>query len=203
MIAVITGDIVRSQKRSPTQWLEILKTTLGKWGKSPSDWEIYRGDSFQIKIEDPREALKAALFIKAEIKRLSPLDVRMAIGIDEPAYIAPRISESNGGAFVRSGETFELLGKEGQKLLVGSPWPDFDREINLMLKLGLTIMDNWTPKSAKMVSLVWENPGLSQAALGEMEGINQNAVSARLKRAHLDTIEELLDFYSEKLNTRL
>ncbi|MFC4874204.1 hypothetical protein [Negadavirga shengliensis] len=203
MIAVITGDIVQSQKLPPDRWLESLKNVLAKWGTQPADWEIYRGDSFQLKVNDPRMALKVALHIKAAIKKIPPLDVRMAIGIGEPAYIAPRISESNGGAFVRSGETFERLEKMGQHLLIGSPWPEFDRQINLMLKLALTIMDHWTAKSAKTVSLVFENPGLSQTALGELEGINQNTISTRLKRSQLEVIEELMDFYTEKLNALL
>ena len=49
MIAVITGDIINSQKSDSELWLPKLKELLGSWSTTPENWEVYRGDEFQLK----------------------------------------------------------------------------------------------------------------------------------------------------------
>lgn len=203
MIAVLTGDIIHSSRVSPEKWLKSLQGALQSLGNSPKNWEIYRGDSFQTEVSNPLDALQISIKIKAAIKAIKGLDVRIGIGIGEKTYEAARVTESNGSAFVNSGHRFDALVKEKINLGIQSPWPDFDREMNLYLRLGLIAMDNWTPNGARMVLLALDNQNLSQTELGKLEGIKQNTVSTRLKRAYYDEIHLLLDMYREKLNARL
>jgi hypothetical protein len=203
MIAVLTGDIIHSSRVSPEKWLKSLQGALQSLGNSPKNWEIYRGDSFQTEVSNPLDALQISIKIKAAIKAIKGLDVRIGIGIGEKTYEAARVTESNGSAFVNSGHRFDALVKEKINLGIQSPWPDFDREMNLYLRLGLIAMDNWTPNGARMVLLALDNQNLSQTELGKLEGIKQNTVSTRLKRAYYDEIRLLLDMYREKLNARL
>src|SRR5680860_726664 len=111
MIAIITGDIINSRNVDAQKWMPELKTVLNKYGSEPKTWEIYRGDSFQIETL-PIDALKAAILIKSTIKQFKALDVRLAIGIGEKTYESEKITESNGSAFVYSGEAFEKLKKQ-------------------------------------------------------------------------------------------
>jgi len=203
MIAVLTGDIIHSSRVSPEKWLKSLQGALQSLGNSPKNWEIYRGDSFQTEVSNPLDALQISIKIKAAIKAIKGLDVRIGIGIGEKTYEAARVTESNGSAFVNSGHRFDALVKEKINLGIQSLWPDFDREMNLYLRLGLIAMDNWTPNGARMVLLALDNQNLSQTELGKLEGIKQNTVSTRLKRAYYDEIRLLLDMYREKLNARL
>jgi hypothetical protein len=203
MIAVLTGDIIHSSRVSPEKWLKSLQGALQPLGNSPKNWEIYRGDSFQTEVSNPLDALQISIKIKAAIKAIKGLDVRIGIGIGEKTYEAARVTESNGSAFVNSGHRFDALVKEKINLGIQSPWPDFDREMNLYLRLGLIAMDNWTPNGARMVLLALDNQNLSQTELGKLEGIKQNTVSTRLKRTYYDEIRLLLDMYREKLNARL
>jgi hypothetical protein len=202
MVAIITGDIIHSAKVNPKKWLVKLKSALHTIGKSPATWQIYRGDSFQLIIKDPQDALSFAILIKATLRSVHPLDVRMAIGIGEISHRAAKITESNGTAFVHSGEKFESLKMEKQNLALQSPWPDFDDEINILLRLGLIAMDNWTVPSAEMVCDVLLIPGISQEELGRRAGIRQSAVSRRLKRACFDEINALINRYKTQLNRR-
>jgi hypothetical protein len=199
MTSIITGDIIHSQKADPQIWLGKLKSELNDIGKNPEVWEVYRGDSFQAEIADPSSALATAIKIKSAIKSIRTMDVRMAIGIGEKTYHAPKITESNGTAFVFSGEMFERCVKEKQNLAVSTSSEDFNLEINLILRFALIAMDNWTANSAEMVSLALTNPGYSQKELGELLGIKQNAVSNRLKRAHYDDITKLINWYQVKI----
>lgn len=208
MIAVIKGDIVGSRKVADAgQWLLPLKDYLKKWGHSPFQWDITGGDAFQVEIKNPLEALQAAIEIKAVIKstvigdRLSsPLDVRLAIGIGEKTYAARRISESNGPAFVHAGDKFEALRKEKITLALQTPFPDFDEEMNLLLKLAGIFMDNWTVSSAEITLMALEQPEATQEALGERLGIRQNSVSGRWNRAHVPELKEVLARYRKRLN---
>jgi hypothetical protein len=201
MIAVITGDVTDSKKIDPKIWLKPLKKELDNIGNSPKFWEIYRGDSFQLIINKPEDALTTAIKIKATLKSIQDMDARMAIGIGSRTHNAQKVTESNGTAFVHSGEKFEMLKKEKQNLAIKSDWPVFDKEINLFLKLALIAMDNWTINAAEIVKTTMENPDKLQEELGQIVGIKQNAISNRLKRAYYDEIMEVNEMYILKLKT--
>ncbi|MCW5958977.1 MAG: hypothetical protein KIS76_02380 [Pyrinomonadaceae bacterium] len=197
MRAVITGDIINS--RSSSDWLDSLKRELERLGSRPADWEIYRGDAFQIFINDAADALANAILIRAAMKAENGMDVRMAIGIGDVDHRAANVLESNGTAFVNSGQKFELLKKERQNLAVKSPSDIFDRDINLILKLASIAIDGWTVSSAQAVHAALIAPDISQQQIGEQLGIKQNAVSGRLKRAFFDEIKDVIGIYRIKI----
>lgn len=203
MISVILGDIINSRKSRPELWLKLLKKELNTFGKSPASWEIYGGDTFELRVDDPLKALIAAMRLKAVIKLVKPLDVRIAIGIGDISYESKKITECNGPAFIYSGEKFRVLKKEKQKLAVKSAWSDFDTTINLCLRLGMIAMDKWSVNSAEVVALALFYPQASQAELGKILKIKQNAVSTRFARAHFDVLMELNELFKSKLSALL
>ncbi len=190
MTSVITGDIVGSRKvKNPEEWMEPLKALFLTIGDEPKVWQIFRGDSFQLEVKDVKSALKVAIQIKATIKTIEGLDVRMAIGIGSKTYDAPKVIESNGDAFVHSGELFEKMKK--QNLALKSPWKEIDQEMNLYIELGLLTMDRWTKNSAEIVSLALKHPNATQKELGRKLNINQGNVSNRQKRSGFEEIMKM------------
>ncbi|HEY0091987.1 MAG TPA: SatD family protein [Flavobacterium sp.] len=200
MTAIITGDIINSRKLPSGSWIGDFKKLLGSKGETPAEWEIYRGDEFQMEIKNPEEALYTALQIKSHLKQTG-LDARMSIGLGDKTHNSTKISESNGSAFVRSGEQFETLKKQKITLAVNSGNADFDIEMNLMFRLALAIMDNWLAQSAEFVKVAMENRSMSQEELGQKLGINQAAVSRRQKRAHFDLIMDLEAHWRRKIKS--
>ena len=198
MICILTGDIKGSRKAKSKNWLAELKELFLQFGKNPADWEIYRGDEFQIEIKDCEEALLIAFQIKAFLRTIS-LDARMSIGIGEKTSTAKRISESNGSAFVYSGEAFDVMKKNKINLVMQSADNQFNKDMNLLIRLGLSFMDNWLAQQAEYVLLAINNPKLSQEEMGEILKINQAAVSKRRKRANFDLMLEINQAYVEKL----
>ncbi|WP_108422775.1 transcriptional regulator [Flagellimonas amoyensis] len=196
MIAVLTGDIKNSTEHKTSEWLPVLKQALDRYGNEPSDWEIYRGDSFQLQTE-PEKALEAALYIKACLKQVRQMDVRIAIGLGEKTYDAEKITESNGEAFVYSGKCFENLKK--QNLALKTSHTDFDGHINLLLELALLTMDNWTPAISKTVKSAIENPDMNQRELASLLGKSQGNISEELKKAGFDEVQKMIDFYKTQL----
>jgi hypothetical protein len=200
MIAVLTGDIVNSRDLDAKLWLKELKEELKSHGVEWKDWEVYRGDSFQLKIA-PEEALSAAVFVKARIKKFKELDVRIAIGIGEIDYLAERVTESNGSAFARSGECFDSLKKSN--LAIRSPWKDFDRTINLMLNLAALTMDSWSPVSSEIVLKGLKFPELNQMDLAKsLRKKSQGTISEGLKRGGYEEIDKLLLYYKEEISKK-
>ncbi|HBK84193.1 MAG TPA: hypothetical protein DDZ41_11485 [Flavobacterium sp.] len=213
MVAIITGDIIASRKlENQDKWLLPLKKLFSTWGESPKDWKIDRGDFFQVEITDSQEALLKALEIKALIKKVAPLDerkkistinVRMAIGIGEKNYIGESISESNGPAFINSGEKFDLLKKENNTIGIKSPWKSFDEEMNLYFKLANTFIDKWSVSSAELVQIVLNNPDITQEEIGKQLGIKQSGVSRRWNRANVNEVMEVEKRYRNKIKSLL
>jgi hypothetical protein len=200
MIGVITGDIINSTKyRDPNIWLIPLKEALGKLESKFNRLEIYRGDSFQIEIKDYFNAFEYALYLKACIKSIKKLDVRIAIGVGEKSFEGDNVTEANGEAFQFSGETLEALKKEKHNLKIKTTNFELDQELNLYFKLVSIVMDNWTANSAEVVKLYLENKNKTQRELAEMIGINQDAVSKRISRAYLEEIMELDLMFREKI----
>ena len=199
MVAVITGDIIGSRKAGTQQWVEALKAKLDKFGSSPKEWEIYRGDEFQLELKQPEKALLCAMELKACIKTFNKLDVRMAIGLGDKIYQGERVSESNGTAFNNSGNQFDQLKRQKINLAVSSPDKEFDKEINLMLRLALVTMDDWSTVSAELAEIVFANPHLLQEEIAQQLKIKQSAVSQRTRRAQLDLVMELIKYYRHKV----
>ena len=196
MIAILTGDIKNSSEHKAGKWLPLLKEGLVKYGKEPKDWEIYRGDSFQLQTT-PEKALEVAIYIKACIRQIKHLDVRIAIGLGEKNYDAPKITESNGPAFVNSGECFEQLKK--LNLAIKTVDKKFDEQINLLLELALLTMDNWTPAIAKTVQCAMENPQMNQKKLAALLNKSQGNISEELNKAGFDQVQKMIHFYKTQL----
>ena len=213
MIAVVKGDIIASRKLvDQEKWLLPLKDLLSSWGESPKNWELVWGDFFQIEFEHPEEALQKIFEIKALIKKIEPLDnrkristidVRMAVGVGTKSYTGERISESNGSAFIYAGEKFDILKKESVTMGLKSEWQDFDNEINLYLKLAGTFMDKWSVSSAELIEVVLKNPTITQQEIGSLLGIKQSGVSGRWHRANVDELLAVERMYRNKIKTLL
>lgn len=210
MIAVLKGDIIASRRlANQGTWLLPLKSLFATWGETPRNWLILSGDFFQLEVENPEEVLLKALMIKALIKKVAPLDehkkisaidVRMAIGIGEKTYSADNISESNGSAFIYSSEKFELLKKEHITIGLKTPWKCFDEEMNLYLKLAGTFIDKWSVSSAELVEIALNIPNIKQEEIGRLIGIKQNSVSGRWNRAYVNELLEVEKMFRNKIN---
>lgn len=196
MVAIITGDIINSTEDESVQWLELLKQVLNRYGKSPETWEIFRGDSFQVEVE-PKNALLTAFHIKMCIKQAENRDVRMGIGIGEASHKSPRISESNGPAYIRSGLAFEELKK--QTLAIKTDSGEIDEAINLMVQLALLIADNWTSSVATVLYTAVENPEMSQKELAKILKKSQSSVSEAMSRGGYHEVMKLNQYFVKRI----
>lgn len=198
MIAIITGDIVNSREGNEANWLTSLKFALNAYGKHQQDWEIYRGDSFQIKTTIDM-ALEACFFIKACIKEHQPLDVRMAIGIGDTKGSKEKVTERQGDAFYRSGHCFENLKSNNLAIETGNE--NHNTILNLMLELGSLTFDAWTSVDSVTLRTVLENPNSTQKEIAKKLNKSPSTVSFSLQKTGYKEILKLLAFYKSLIVT--
>ncbi len=196
MRAILTGDIINSKKGKAEQWLIPLKDTLEQYGKETENWTIYRGDSFQLSLPI-YQALIAAIHIKSTIKQFNLYDVRIAIGIGEESYKGLKVTESNGSAYVNSGECFEALKK--RTLAIRSNSTEFDIPLNIMLSTFSLIADNWTSTVAKIFKIFIENSDKKQVEIAKMIHKSQSTISETLKRGAYDEFKAIDEYYQNNI----
>ena len=190
MTSILTGDIINSRKKEDNFWLKTLKETLSTFSTSPKYWQIYRGDSFQLEIENCEKAFYTALKIKATLKKIDNIDVRIGIGIGKKEFDANKITEANGEAFINSGFAFDTYLKK-QSLAIKTPWPAIDEELNIAFDLALLTMDSWTINSAEVFKISLELENSTQKEIANLLGITQGRVSERQTRAGFEQVMKL------------
>lgn len=195
MIAIITGDIINSRKINSETWLPKLKEYFSERIIEQEKWEIYRGDSFQIEVATEK-ALEIVLSIKALIKSNSKTDVRMSIGIGEKNFNGAKVTESNGTAYVNSGESFEKI--KNNSLILKSPNEEFDKYFNPMLKLVSFIANNWKPVTAETILFALNNRNLMQKEIAEKLSKDKTTINKALKRGGYEEIVEIINLYSKE-----
>jgi len=200
MVAVITGDIVNSRENKSEDWLSSLKHALSCYGNSPKDWEIYRGDAFQLKTS-LEKSLEACLYIKACIKVHASLDVRMAIGIGNTQDSASKVTEEQGEAFYRSGQCFENLKTNNLAIETGNK--DYNRVLNLLFELGLMTFNSWTSTDAKTLKTSLRNTKSTQKEIAEKLNKSPSTVSFSLQKSGYQEIIKLLAYYKDVMKQLL
>ena len=201
MTSILTGDIINSRKKDDNFWLETLKEALSTFGDSPKFWQIYRGDSFQLEIENCENAFYAALKLKSHLKSTVDIDVRIGIGIGEKEFNTPEITASNGEAFINSGYAFDTYLKK-QTIAIKTPWQEVDAELNIAFDLALLTMDSWTKNSAEVFKISLESKNSTQNEIAAILGITQGRVSERQKRAGFEPITKLEKRFRKIINQK-
>lgn len=194
MTSILTGDIINSRKVDSDKWLPMLKSAFNSIGKTPKTWEIFRGDSFQIEIEEAENGLFFAIKLKAILKQIKNLDVRIAIGIGKKNNNYKNITEGNGEAFILSGKAFDSIIKK-QNLAILTDDEQFNEIMNSTIALALLTMDNWTTNSAEFAVKYLNKKETLQKTIAKELNISESSASERRKRAGLDEILRLEKIY--------
>lgn len=200
MKAVITGDIINSQSFDTEVWYQALQSIFA--GETASTWEIYRGDEFQCLVENAEDAFSKFLKIKAGLKKIQDLDVRISIGLGDQNFVGEKVSQSNGSAFVNSGRNLEKIKAEKINLQITSDCKNLDEQLNLIFKWASITIDNWTVMSAEIVDLFLNHPDLNQEEAAKKLQISQSSVSQRLKRANFDLLMETDSYFRQLIASK-
>lgn len=203
VFAVLTGDISSSSKADRKVLLPDLKAILKNIGDSQkisdisSNFELYRGDSFQGIIAQPEEALKYTLIIRTHLRKANTAteqDARIAIGIGTISFFSKSIAESDGEAFRNSGPLLDTM-KNGIRIKAITPWEAVNEELEVALVLADAIISRWSASQAEVIEESLR--GNTQVEIATKLGISQSAVNQRLKAANWESIEKLIKRFQQ------
>lgn len=178
---VITGDLVDSTNIA-AQWRQTVIDALHvcvaeSISLTPIKLEMYRGDSFQVVVDNPEYALTTAIALRTKIKAQTPSgqklwDARLAIGIGNVSFESENIVTSDGEAFRLSGHSFDHIGKK--RLSISTPWAEFNSNIELVSRFADDLITSWTAKQARIVYQSMLFPKLQKDMAEELGMTRQN-----------------------------
>ena len=209
--AVITADIEGSTQL-PHHDLEVLfdviKQEISRIQAESQITEVlfYRGDSFQLLVDDPREALRAAMILKASVNKIVPAgedrgrgkkvryDLAASIGLGDVTS-DKAIAEQNEKPFILSGRGLERLKDNDQTIGIFTGSDSIDQHFETVCYLYQWIMNQWSLTSAELIYFkLW---GLTEREIAGELGISQPAVNQRSHAACWSGLERILRLYRE------
>lgn len=159
--AVITGDIVGSTKRSRAE-MKNVRTAISEAVREfivrndpiTRGAEFFQGDSWQVLLGNPENALRLALLIQASLISKANTQTRAAIGIGTVEGLERTVAVSTGEAFTLSGRAladmpsiFRLTGALPER--AGAPAQWFPG----LLHLCSGLMRGWTRRQCELMGL--------------------------------------------------
>lgn len=183
MVAILTGDIVNSSKLTTEQrsaligklqqFLEVQKKTY-----PDLEFDMFRGDSVQIKLSQPEQSIVLATTIRVFVLSLES-DIRISIGVGDADTAENSIKVSSGQAFTFSGHALDNM-KIRERLVFKSSSDNLDADIRIGINMITALINLWTLNRTKIVlhmllgisrenickKFKFCNPTLSKALLG-------------------------------------
>ena len=208
MKGIITGDIVDSSQISAQYRGELLKclNTMGDELQcvTPFSMELFRGDSFQLLIDEPSAAIKIAILLRAGLirhtasKENGMWDARISLGIGNVEFLSERIVTSDGEAFHYSGRQLDEMGK--QRLAVKTPWQDVNDELALSTAFIDDIINGWSSKQAGMIYLALRQD-TPKKDIAKLIGTSVQNVRNVLSSAKENLVRKYIERYRDIITT--
>lgn len=117
--------------------------------------EFFRGDSFQMVIDSPENALRIAILLRAGLKGHTPKDckkpwdARLSLGIGTISYCSDSIVLSDGEAFQYSGRELDEMGR--RRLSVMTRWPEVNDEFKVSTSFADEEITSWSISQSQAV----------------------------------------------------
>ncbi|GEM_PF-758607 len=204
-VAVLTGDVIGSTELSPQEYEDLLYTLtdLIKYicGQHPNnEYEITRGDSFQIIIHDLENAAKYALIIRVGLRhRNTKYDCRSSIGIGFGSSIRHNVGYSTGDAFTLSGRTLDSM--DSETLKINTSDIRFNEHFDLLTKYLDSQVSGMKERQLAItyIMLTFNSEELTQGLIASKLGVLRESINRTINSANLTLIEEYISLFSKKV----
>lgn len=188
-LGVLTGDIIRSSKLTPTALGEAMAAladgarAMSAWkGAVPARFTRFRGDGWQCLAPSPALGLRAALFLRAHLRALpGEADTRISLGIG--AGIVPQsgdLSAAGGTAFEASGRGLDTMPRAEQLAVAWTDPPPGASLTGAIFALSDEISRLWTRRQAETLIETLAPGDAAQREIADRRGVSQQAIAKRL-----------------------
>ncbi|MCU0802331.1 MAG: hypothetical protein MUD11_11255 [Rhodobacteraceae bacterium] len=191
IIAVLTGDIIGSQKAGRTK-LDAAMQRLKQTAESlhpDTRFTRFRGDGWQLVLQDPKDILVAVLLLLADL-RASGLKVstRISVGVGPADSLGTdTLSDATGRAFVLSGQGLDQLPKQARLAIWGGRAKDQHWHLAIF-ELVDWLTEKWSAAQAEAVATALRQPLANHQMLAAHLGITRQAVQSRLSKAGIGNL---------------
>lgn len=198
--AIITADIVNSTSLSAKQGKNLIDTLSSIL--KPYVYEFYRGDSFQVYIKYPGDALKVVLQLRLAARKApfksqaSRCDVRVSIGIANVSIPIKNLKTTNGDAFIISGRAFDEMDMDTRLVVESS-----DNKINPGLKVIAYFIDYIFKRlTTKQAMVVFELlSGKTQIDIAKKLRKTQPTINKQVQSSGWNEITRVLQEYEHSI----
>ena len=211
MSAVLTGDIINSTKLLPEQESALIKKLSDPLEQFLGQrlYEFYRGDSFQVFMEEPGKALQLALACRALAISITGeeedpgvgTDIRISIGIGEASRPIGNLGLAKGDAFLLSGRQLDQLQQSEDRLAIGCNEPMANIGFQILADYLNSIYKGMTAKQANVIVHLLQ--GGTQQQLAITENKSKSTVSQLANAGRWPEINRLLKQYELLINQLL
>ena len=202
--AVITADIVNSTQLPKAGSKKLIKNLLGLL--EPYPHEFFRGDSFQVYVKSPVEALWLLLRLRTAAMKLFPeaampvTDIKASIGVGAVRLPVKSLKTASDEAFVLSGRSFDKMNPE-QRLVISCH--EKNQTVNLTFRIIAQFIDylfrRLTTRQAAVVSeLLMKH---NQVETAKRLKKSQATIHKHIQSAGWPEIEKLLKEYETLIHT--
>jgi len=207
LFAVVTGDVIGSTKLTGVDLTVALRTAystvVNLLGEEyfPMEIDIFRGDSWQVLINDPLMSADFTLLFRCALK-MNKIQFRAAIGIGTIESVPDdRVSNGLGNAYLHSGRAFEHLGNAaGYTLDVSFPEGLTIGKLAPMIRLLDVITTFWSPDQCRVYLGVRQGKTQKEIARDWVpESVTQQAVSKHARDMGTDAVDDMLVIFRENI----
>lgn len=200
--AVLTGDIVNSTRIGKANERKLLKNL--QQVLAAHLFEFYRGDSLQVYIKEPTQALQIALLCRTAGMSITQndmvvsSDVRLSIGIGQVNTSVKALGNAKGEAFVLSGRAFDEIVHMDTRLVISTA--------NSLANVGLRVIADYINAifkvmTSKQAAVIFELlKGESQQQVAAKMKKSKSTINQRVSAGRWPEIEKLLQQYENIIN---
>ncbi len=201
IFCVITGDVIDStlltvvDRKRMTRSMQKLGDLLAKSGYRVNTQETFRGDSFQLVLNEISRAPEIALMTRAYMRGTplegdQVLDVRLGIGLGPIEFKAKTQNISDGTAYRNAAKSLDQTVKQTlANIWITTGIAELDEPLNAINVAWETIISRWTMAQSK--SVLWALQGLVHQDIATQLKVSQSTVTRSLQSADEKTIQYL------------
>lgn len=189
-VAIITADIVHSTQKEAIERKQFyhqielgIQTIQSKYA---FEYERNRGDEYQIRIKEIKNAGRIGILLKLWVKSIPSLkkeknDIRVSVGIGTEDLTEKRIAESDGDAYLLSGRGLDHIKNAKQRFLIQSK--DNNHE---SLQMTSSLVDVLLDKMTSMQSIVvfYKLLGYTEIEIAQKLQLGQPTINQHSRAAH-------------------
>jgi hypothetical protein len=197
-IIVVTGIIIDYNRANTTMQVIAKERSRTIFNRYAAAIVSVEKDTFQVTMKDPNDVIRMVLELRAMLKQLlhdqhpRGLDIRASIGLgdlDEGDLNKPKYSVAG----VRSMSGLSDLTSRNGRLGVSTGNYENDALFGATLRLLDRVIACWS--SSQAAAMEYALQGLTQHQIAEILQITQPSVNNRLKLAHWNEIEHLIEVW--------